>query len=231
MNNVKEPVLEADALKKEYRSGGSAIEVLKGVELRVDSGEIVSIKGASGSGKSTLLNILAGLDNADSGDVRWLGDSIHPRKVDQRLLAKRRGRFCGFVFQSYYLIHELNALENVLLGRRILGGIRKEDLQYADHLLASLGVDQRKKGLASELSGGERQRVAIARALINRPQLIIADEPTGNLDEQTGEEVISLLLNLCRELNTACLLVTHSPDFANRADRQKTLSRGQLIDG
>ena len=225
---VDTPVIEAQAVTKSYGSGDSALNVLKGVNLQVFPGQIASIKGASGSGKSTLLNILAGLDTADSGDVIWAGESINPQKFNKHALAKKRGAFCGFVFQSYYLVPELNALENVLLAKRLLGPAKASDQKRAEELLVKLGVDHRKNGLPNQLSGGERQRVAIARALINQPKLIIADEPTGNLDERTGEEVISLLLNICRELDTACLLVTHSVGYAKRADTQKTLSLGLL---
>ncbi|MGB0372214.1 MAG: ABC transporter ATP-binding protein [Opitutales bacterium] len=221
-------VLEAEGVEKSFVSGKETLSVLRGVDLQVKAGQFVSIRGASGSGKSTLLNILAGLDSADSGDVRWGGESINPLKLDKPKLAGRRGHFCGFVFQAYYLVPELNALENVLLARRILGGITKDDREKAEWLLERLGVLSRSKGLSNQLSGGERQRVAIARALMNNPQLVIADEPTGNLDERTSEEVIRLLLSICEELDTACLLVTHNEEYAARADVKLTLTLGQL---
>ena len=223
-------VIEAVGISKGFVSGKSELDVLRGVDLRVARGEFLSIQGASGSGKSTLLNILAGLETADSGDVLWNGESIEPLKKVRPGLPARRGQFCGFVFQAYYLVPELNALENVTLARRLLGPVKKEHTERAQWLMDRLDISARAKGLPHELSGGERQRVAIARALLNEPKLVIADEPTGNLDERTSEEVVSLLLSICRELDTACILVTHNLEYANRADQKRVLSHGQLTD-
>ena len=223
-------VLEAREVRKGFKSGKAELAVLRGVDLKVTHGECVSIRGASGSGKSTLLNILAGLDTADSGDVLWGGDTIQPLKKNRPALAARRGGFCGFVFQSYYLVPELNAYENIILARRLLGPVTLKYSERTDWLMDRLGIASRAQGLPNELSGGERQRVAIARALLNEPKLLIADEPTGNLDEHTSEEVVSLLLSICRELQTACILVTHNLEYANRADQRRFLSQGQLTD-
>ncbi|MEM7672407.1 MAG: ABC transporter ATP-binding protein [Verrucomicrobiota bacterium] len=222
------PVIEATGIKKVFDSGKDTIRVLEGVDLAIMAGQFASIRGASGSGKSTLLNILAGLDTADAGDVKWSGESIEPQKIKKPQIAAKRAHFCGFVFQAYYLVPELNALENVLLSRRITGGLKSSDRERAQWLLERLGVSNRSQGLANQLSGGERQRVAIARALMNDPKLIIADEPTGNLDEKTSEDVISLLLGVCSEFNTACLLVTHNSEYAERADVRLSLTMGQL---
>ena len=223
-------VLEARALTKTFISGTTHLHVLQGASLSIKRGDFLSIRGASGSGKSTLLNILAGLDTADSGDVLWNNKSIEPLKTQRPDLAQLRGAFCGFVFQAYYLVPELNALENVILARRLLKGVTQADRERAEWLLNRLGMDKRSLGLPHELSGGERQRVGIARALMNEPQLIIADEPTGNLDVETSDDVVDLLFSICRELETACVLVTHNTEYANRADVRLALSKGQLID-
>lgn len=221
-------VLRAEGVYKAYPSGSERIEVLKGVDLEIAAGAFVSIQGESGVGKSTLLNVLAGLESADAGEVYWGGDAIHAVAPNNTRLGRARARGLGFVFQSYYLVPELNARENVVIAGRLLGGPLKALEERADHLLTRLGVAHRSRGLPSQLSGGERQRVAIARALLNRPGLIIADEPTGNLDERTGEEVIDLLLEVCSEENTACLLVTHNRAFAARTGSRLKMAHGRL---
>ncbi|MEM9026486.1 MAG: ABC transporter ATP-binding protein [Verrucomicrobiota bacterium] len=225
---ITAPVIEATGIKKAFDSGKDKLRVLDGVDLTIMAGQFASIRGASGSGKSTLLNILAGLDTADAGDVKWSGESIVSQKIKKPQIAAKRAHFCGFVFQAYYLVPELNALENVLLSRRITGRLEPNDRERARWLLKRLGVSNRSRGLANQLSGGERQRIAIARALMNDPKLIIADEPTGNLDEKTSEDVIDLLLGVCEEFNTACLLVTHNSEYASRADVRLSLTMGQL---
>ena len=232
MSNSKmgTPVIEAQAVTKAYGSGESALNVLKGVNLRVFPGQIASIKGASGSGKSTLLNILAGLDTADSGDVIWAGESISPRKFDKHALAKKRGAFCGFVFQSYYLVPELNALENVLLAKRLLGPAKASDRMRAEELLVKLGVDHRKKGLPNQLSGGERQRVAIARSLCMRPRIMLFDEPTSALDPEMIKEVLDTMIELAEEGMTM-LCVTHEMGFARQvANRVIFMDAGQIVE-
>lgn len=214
-------VLTARGVRKNYPSGDRQLEVLKGVDIDVRKGESLSVRGESGSGKSTLLNLLAGLDVPDSGEIRWSGLA----SIDEA----RRAGLLGIVFQSFYLIPEIDARANVLMARRVLGAIRKEDSEHADSLLSRVGLSERGHHLPSQLSGGERQRIAVARALLNRPALLLADEPTGNLDEQTGEAVIELLLGLCRETGTALVLVTHNAHHAARADKSAMLHGGVLI--
>ena len=197
-------VLAARGIRKNYRSGDRVIEVLRGVDLVIGAGESVSIRGESGSGKSTLLNLLAGLDEPDAGLLAWAGEPAH---------AARRARFLGMVFQSFYLIPEIDALANVLMAAR---------------MVKAPGAAERASHLPAQLSGGERQRVAVARALMNAPQLLLADEPTGNLDEHTGDAVIELLLGLCRETQTALVLVTHNAAYAGKTGRQLFLREGLL---
>jgi putative ABC transport system ATP-binding protein/lipoprotein-releasing system ATP-binding protein len=217
---VSEAILSGRGLRKSYPSGDRRIEVLRGVDLEVAAGESVSIRGESGSGKSTLLNLLAGLDAPEAGVLSWAGSTD--------MGAARRGRFLGMVFQSFYLIPEIDARANVLMARRIQGGLDAAARAQADGLLARVGLTERGHHLPSQLSGGERQRVAVARALMNSPRLIVADEPTGNLDEGTGDAVIDLLLGLCRETGTALVLVTHNPGYAAKTQRRLLLRNGVL---
>jgi predicted ABC-type transport system involved in lysophospholipase L1 biosynthesis ATPase subunit len=217
---MAELILQARGLTKTYLSGDRRIEVLRGVDLDVAAGESVSIRGESGSGKSTLLNLLAGLDAPDTGTLLWAGAPVNP---------DRRAAFLGIVFQSFYLIPELDARQNVLMAARVLGGsLPAGTRQRADDLLAQVGLAERAHHLPSQLSGGERQRVALARALMNQPRLLLADEPTGNLDEHTGETVIELLAGLCSKSGTALVLVTHSAAHAARAQRSLFLHDGRF---
>ena len=217
---MSEAVLAARGLRKTFPSGDSKLEVLNGVDLDVAAGESISIRGESGSGKSTLLNLLAGLDAPDSGTVSWAGAPDTG--------ARRRAAFLGMVFQSFYLVPELDALANVLLARRILGGLDAGARKRARDLLGYVGLSERAHHLPAHLSGGERQRVALARALMNSPRLILADEPTGNLDEATGNGVIELLLGLCATSRAALILVTHNAAHAARTGRSLLLSKGRL---
>ncbi len=210
-------VLSARGLTKSFRSGDGRIEVLRGVDVDVAAGESVSIRGESGSGKSTLLNLLAALDAPEAGSLVWEGAPA---------TAERRARFLGIVFQSFYLIPELDAWQNVLMASRIIAAPGKAEKERAKELLARVGLAGRATHLPSQLSGGERQRVAVARALMNAPRLILADEPTGNLDEHTGDAVIDLLLGLCAETNTALVLVTHNALHAKKAKRALFLKDG-----
>jgi predicted ABC-type transport system involved in lysophospholipase L1 biosynthesis ATPase subunit len=217
---ASEAVLTARALSKSYLSGDRRIEVLSGVDLSVAAGESVSIRGESGSGKSTLLNLLAALDTPDNGEVIWDGKPTIGTEV--------RATYLGMVFQSFYLIPELDALQNVLMASRMVGRVGSAEKTRATELLRRVGLAERASHLPSQLSGGERQRVAVARALMNSPQLVLADEPTGNLDEKTGEAVIDLLLGLCVETQTALVLVTHSVVHAAKTSRQLFLHEGRL---
>lgn len=220
---MNEPVLSARALRKSYPSGDDRLEVLRGVDLDIAAGESVSIRGESGSGKSTLLNLLAGLDVPDSGTVSWAGSTDTG--------ADRRAAFLGMVFQSFYLVPELDALANVLLARRILGRLDSSARDRAGELLSRVGLAERAHHLPAHLSGGERQRVALARALMNSPRLILADEPTGNLDERTGSGVIELLLGLCASADAALVLVTHNAVHAAKTRRSLLLTAGSLGGG
>ncbi|MGF0068579.1 ABC transporter ATP-binding protein [Candidatus Spyradosoma sp. SGI.093] len=222
----KSPVLAANAIRKSFASPAGTIDVLRGVDLAVAAGERVSVRGESGAGKTTLLQILGGLDAPDSGELFWNGERITGR--GNAFLARARTKLIGYVFQFFHLVPELTALENVLLAARIAGTPVRAAREQARELLARVGLGERVGHLPAKLSGGECQRVAIARALVNRPPLILADEPTGNLDERTGESVMSLLLDVCRERDAALFLVTHNLEFADRADRRLVLRRGVL---
>lgn len=217
---MSEPVLHASGLHKTYLSGERRLEVLHGVGLSVAEGESVSIRGESGSGKSTLLHLLAGLDAPDSGEIRWAGSADTG--------AARRARFLGMVFQSFYLIPELDALGNVLMAARVAGKTGPAERGRAAELLERVGLAGRSHHLPSQLSGGERQRVAVARALMNSPRLVLADEPTGNLDEKTGDSVVDLLTGLCAERRVALVLVTHNAGHAARASRALVMRDGIL---
>ena len=224
---MSDAVIQAAGVRKNYPSGDRTLEVLQGVDFSVAAGETVSIRGESGSGKSTLLNILAGLDRPDAGELFWAGEAAHQLSLGE--LTGRRGRFLGMVFQSYYLIPEIDALANVLMSARIVGRIGAPERARAAALLQRVGLGERGHHLPTHLSGGERQRVAVARALMNRPKLILADEPTGNLDERTGDEVIGLLLEVCAEEKTALVLVTHNPAHAKKTSRQLLLQNGRFV--
>jgi len=217
---VSDAVLSARGLVKSFPSGDRRLEVLRGVDFEVGAGETVSIRGESGSGKSTLLHLLAGLDTPDAGTVAWSGSPDTG--------AARRATYLGFVFQSFYLIPELDALQNVLMAARILRPPGAADLARAKDLLSRVGLAERQRHLPAHLSGGERQRVAVARALMNSPRLLLADEPTGNLDEQTGAAIIDLLLGLSAETKTALVLVTHNLAHASRCTRQLRLHLGRF---
>jgi len=223
---VSDPVLRARGLRKNYASGDTTLEVLRGVDLAVAPGESISIRGESGSGKSTLLNLLAGLDRPDAGELLWGAEAA--QKLSPGDLTARRARFLGMVFQAYYLIPELDARANVLMAARMVGGVGSAERARAAGLLKRVGLEGRAHHVPAHLSGGERQRVAVARALMNRPQVILADEPTGNLDEHTGDEVINLLLEVCAEEKAALVLVTHNPHHAGRVARSYSLRDGRI---
>jgi predicted ABC-type transport system involved in lysophospholipase L1 biosynthesis ATPase subunit len=214
------PVLEARALRKTFPSGDGRIRVLEGLDFEVQPAESLSIRGESGSGKSTLLHLLAGLDKPDSGTLRWEGR--------EQLDPPTRGRRIGIVFQAFHLIPEMDAFANVLMARRIVGPVDAAARERARSLLAQVGLSERGHHLPSRLSGGERQRVAVARALMNEPRLVLADEPTGNLDERSGEAVIDLLIGLCASSGTALVLVTHNAAHAERCSRRLLLREGRL---
>jgi predicted ABC-type transport system involved in lysophospholipase L1 biosynthesis ATPase subunit len=219
-------ILEGRGLWMTYPSGATRITVLEGVDCPVRAGTSMSIRGESGCGKTTLLNLLAGLERADKGEVRWDGADIANRDVAE--IARLRARFIGMVFQSFYLIPEMNAQENVLMAARVAGKIGAAERKRAGDLLARVGLKDRAHHLPAHLSGGERQRVAVARALMNKPRVVLADEPTGNLDEFTSEGVINVLLEVCAEQGASLVLVTHNAAHAARTAIQAKLARHHL---
>jgi putative ABC transport system ATP-binding protein len=204
--------------------GASSVHVLKGVSLDVAAGEATGIVGPSGSGKSTLLMVLAGLERVDSGTVRIAGELLNGKSEDQ--IASFRGRNIGIVFQSFHLIPNMTALENVAVPLELAG--HADPFSVAARELAAVGLSDRVTHYPGELSGGEQQRVAIARALANGPRLLLADEPTGNLDVATAETVFAELLSIVREHGLAALIATHNPELASRMDRTITLRDGRL---
>lgn len=223
------PVIAVQALRKSLRTGATTVEILKGIDFEVHRGEFVAIMGASGSGKSTLLGLLAGLDNPTSGSVALNGTGIS--YLPENELAQLRGRTIGFVFQSYQLIPTLTALENVLLPYELNdeSGDGRAGLERAQTLLNSVGLSTRGDHYPIQLSGGEQQRVALARAFMLRPPLVLADEPTGNLDTANGKHILDLLLSLNQAEGTTLVLVTHDPGLAAQASRRIVLRDGVVI--
>ena len=222
-------MIVVDGLRKSLRTGGATVDILKGIDFKIARGEFVAIMGASGSGKSTLLGLLAGLDDPTSGSVALNGTVISNLPEDR--LAQLRGRTIGFVFQSYQLIPTLTALENVLLPYELneSSGGWKAGAERARQLLESVGLGARMDHYPVQLSGGEQQRVALARAFILRPPIVLADEPTGNLDSVNGEHILKLLLHLNHVEGTTLVLVTHDPALAEHARRRITLRDGLVV--
>ena len=221
------PRLIVEDLRKSFRSpGGGSLEVLRGVSFVAGAGEMAAVVGESGSGKTTLLHLLGGLEAADAGSARLGGFEITGAGAAE--LARWRGREVGFVFQAHHLLADLSAEENVALPLMVARRARREALTQARAMLARVGLAGRAEHAAGELSGGEQQRVALARALVTRPRLVLADEPTGNLDARTGEEVGALLLALCREARACVLVATHSERLARLCDRRMLLREGRL---
>ena len=217
------PQLVARDLFQSFRMGARQIEVLRGISMEIAHNEAVFLSGASGAGKTTLLYTLAGLERPESGTVEFEGRRLY--SGSSAVQARLRNEKMGFVFQGYFLLPELTALENVLLPAMIARRATRSD---AEESLAAVGLGDRLQHLPAELSGGEQQRVAIARSLTNNPDIIFADEPTGNLDSKTGDAIIDLLLNLARERNTTLLVVTHDARLAARGDRQLHIADGVL---
>jgi ABC-type lipoprotein export system ATPase subunit len=223
---MSEPLLSARALTKSYAMGRRSLEVLRRVNLDVAHGEFLALRGASGAGKSTLLHLIGGLDSPDSGDVHFAGQNL--AEFSERELTEFRNRRVGFVFQAYYLLPELDALENVCLPARMARVPAAQVAARGRELLTLVGLKDRMDHKPYELSGGEQQRVAIARALINEPELLLADEPTGNLDSRTGGEIIELLKNLHVEKKTTLVIATHDAKVAAIAPRVIELVDGQI---
>ncbi|GAA0345355.1 ABC transporter ATP-binding protein [Morganella psychrotolerans] len=221
-----ERILEVHHLIKRVGQDENEITILQGVELVVESQDTLALVGESGSGKSTLLGIIAGLDDGTSGEVNLLGHSLP--ELDEEARAKLRAQDVGFVFQSFMLIPTLNALENVQLPALLRGESESASRENAVRLLTQLGLEKRLKHMPAQLSGGEQQRVAIARAFSTRPKILFADEPTGNLDRQTGEKIADLLFSLNRDHGTTLILVTHDLTLASRCQRRLKLADGKL---
>ncbi|PHM36864.1 putative ABC transporter ATP-binding protein YbbA [Xenorhabdus innexi] len=221
-----ECALEVHNLIKYVGQGEQVINILQGVELLVEPAQTIALIGESGSGKSTLLGIIAGLDDGSSGEVHLLGQNISRMNEEQR--AQLRAENVGFVFQSFMLIPTLNALENVQLPALLRGESESQSREQAIELLEQLGLGKRLKHMPAQLSGGEQQRVALARAFSTRPKILFADEPTGNLDRQTGERIADLLFSLNHDYATTLILVTHDNQLAARCQRRLRLADGKL---
>ena len=218
------PLLEAHNLCKSYEVDHRVISVLREVDLKVGTGDFVVISGSSGSGKTTLLTLLSGLDRPTSGQVLINNQDIS--RATEEELAPLRNRTIGFVFQSFHLVPSMTAMENIMFPAELCGD--HEAGRRAEHLLEIVGMAHRRDNLPSQLSGGEKQRIALCRAMINRPKLLFADEPTGNLDSENGTMVLQQLIDLKNEHNATLILVTHNPEIAKAADRVVMLQDGRI---
>jgi putative ABC transport system ATP-binding protein len=223
-----QPVIEADHLTKTFGHGHVAVHAVDDVSLNIAQGELVLIMGPSGSGKTTLLSMLGGLLRPSEGSIAV--DGVNITQLDEAGLARLRARKIGFIFQSFNLLEALSVEDNILFPAHLAPGGRAAARERADQLIAKLGLDHRRRALPDTLSGGEQQRVAIARALINRPLLILADEPTGNLDSEKGQEVLMILHDIARDEGCSVLIVTHDPRVEDIADRVLWLEDGGLRD-
>ncbi len=221
-------LLAANGLSKTYRNGGVQIEILKNLNLRLGSGESVAVVGASGIGKSTLLHILGALDRPDEGELLFRGDNIFA--FNDVKLASFRNRSIGFVFQFHHLLSEFSAIENAMMPALINGESKASAMAAAEQILVRVGLKDRLTYRVGKLSGGEQQRVALARALVMKPALLLADEPTGNLDKTNSEHVHQLLLELNAELDMTLVVVTHNMELAAYMSRRVTIADGKLVD-
>ncbi len=221
-------VLQASGIGKTYSEGDISTNVFSGLDFELRAGEKVAIIGASGSGKSTLLHLLAGLDSPTEGTVELNGKAFSQQSDVER--GRLRNQYMGFVYQFHHLFSELTALENVMMPLQVRRVSKRKAAEKAKALLQKVGLENRISHKPSELSGGERQRVAIARALITEPSCILADEPTGNLDSASADQVFNLLVKLNTEFDTALLIVTHDQELANKMDRQVKMLDGQLVE-
>jgi len=224
MNNSKYAIQVKD-LYKSYNSGPQKVEVIKGLNLEIKSGDVAIITGPSGVGKSTLLHVLGLLDNPNSGEIKIGGQNI--ANLTEAQIAQLRNETIGFVFQFHHLLPEFSALENVLIPLMIYDKV-KEGKEYALHLLDMVGLSHRLSHKPRELSGGEQQRVAVARAIVNKPQIVLADEPTGNLDRANGDSLYNLLLKLNQEMNQTLLIVTHNEHMTSKASHLIELEDGKV---
>lgn len=226
---IKKDLIVAENLNKIYHRGSEDIKALNNINLNIKENEMLAVVGPSGSGKTTLVNILDCLDNPSSGTLKIAGQEIFAagKQLSEKKLTLIRRQYFGYVFQKFFLIPTLTVRENIILPA-VFNSEIKVDEKYLLNLLDLLGISHRLEHLPAELSGGEMQRVAIARALITKPKILIADEPTGNLDSQRTEEIKNLLLKLKQEQNLTIILVTHNPEFAKTADRILTISDGEI---
>lgn len=220
-------ILETKHLKKYYGQGDSLVKAVDDISISVEKGEFVAIVGTSGSGKTSLLNLLGGLDYADSGEVIIGGQSLLNMKDEERTVFRRRN--IGFIFQNYNLVSMLNVYKNVVLPIRLDGN--KPDDEFIGKILSLLGLTEKSRNRPNQLSGGQQQRVAIARALASKPKIVLADEPTGNLDSRTSAEVIGLLQMTNREFNHTIIMITHNEEIAQQADRIIHLEDGRVVGG
>ncbi len=222
------PVLSVNNLSKFYFQGGKQLQIFNNINLSIYPGEVIALLGPSGSGKSTLLNILGMLDNCSNGDLYI--KNHHINKLSQEEKTKLRGKEIGFVFQFHHLLQDFSALENVILPQIINNIDEKQALKIAKQLLNDMGLSSRLSHIPSMLSGGEQQRVSIARAVSTSPSILIADEPTGNLDKNTAKDVFDLLLNIGKQFNIAIIFATHDLSLVNKADRKFTLDQFNLVE-
>ena len=221
-------IVRLRGVSKTFRSGETDLTVLRGIDLELAQGEIVSVSGSSGSGKSTLLNLIGGLDRPSGGEVYAFDYAVH--SLNEADLTGFRARRLGFVFQFHFLLKDFTAVENVMLPAFMIGVPRREATARAERLLAEVGLSGRLHHYPSQLSGGERQRAALARALINEPGLLLADEPTGNLDAENSARVESVLLDVVRAHGTTLVIVTHDERLSQLGDRRLHLDRGLLVE-
>ena len=226
---MNEALLELKALRKSYHGGKpNQIDVLVDAQMTLKEGEIVALVAPSGAGKSTLLHIAGLLDTPDSGDVVLRGEMLNVKSDARRTIIRRRD--IGFIYQFHHLLPEFSAAENIMIPQMADGANRSKAYERAGELLSKVGLGTRVNHRPAELSGGEQQRVAFCRALANKPSILLADEPTGNLDQTTSHQVFDTLLSIVRETRLAALIATHNPDIADRMDRIMRLSEGRLID-
>lgn len=230
MNNQQpqQPLIKVIDVHKSFFPNGNRVDVLQGVSLEIHQGEMVAVVGASGVGKSTLLHVLGTLERPDAGEVLYQGKNVF--EYDEERLACFRNDTIGFVFQFHHLLPEFDALENTMMPALIRGSSPKEASQHAERILVRVGLKDRLRHQVGELSGGEQQRVAVARSLVLKPSMLLADEPTGNLDAKTGETIHDLLISLNRQDGITAVIVTHNMKLADRLSRQVTLVDGKVVE-